>query len=82
MRDSYIDFLRALGLLLIIGIHCKMPQPWASIRVFDVPLMVFISALCANFRGGYLAYFKKRLIRLYRPVAAFLTIFFLLFVGD
>jgi fucose 4-O-acetylase-like acetyltransferase len=51
-RDTYIDFLRVLGLLLIIANHSHLPVEIARFRQFSVPLMVFVSALCVNFRGG------------------------------
>lgn len=76
-RDTYIDFLRAFGLLLLVVAHTWPPAWLAAIRTFDVPLMVFISAMCYKpLRGGYLAYGIKRLKRIYIPVAIFLTIFF------
>lgn len=76
-RDGYVDFLRAFGLLLLIGVHVKAPDWYAVARSFDVPLMVFVSAMCyKSLRGGYLEYFKKRLARIYLPVFVFLTIFF------
>ena len=76
-RDTYIDFLRAFGLLLLVVAHTWPPAWLAAIRTFDVPLMVFISAMCYKpLRGGYLAYGIKRLKRIYIPVVIFLTIFF------
>ncbi len=52
-RDAYIDFLRALGLILLIGVHVAAPDWYVSVRAFDVPLMVFVSAMCYNsLRGG------------------------------
>lgn len=52
-RDSYIDFLRAFGLLLLVVAHTCAPQWLFNLRTFDVPLMVFISAICYNpLRGG------------------------------
>lgn len=52
-RDSYIDFLRAIGLLLLVVAHTSAPPAIAAIRTFDVPLMIFISALCYKpLRGG------------------------------
>lgn len=78
-RDSYIDFLRASGLLLLVVAHTWPPAWLFNVRTFDVPLMVFISAACYNpLRGGYLAYCKKRIKRIYRPVLVFLTLFFIL----
>lgn len=77
-RDHYIDFLRAIGLILLIGVHVDAPDWYVPLRSFDVPLMVFVSALCYKPQGGgYLAYARKRFIRLYKPVFIFLTLFFL-----
>lgn len=77
-RDGYVDFLRALGLLLLIGVHVNAPEWYKPLRSFDVPLMVFISSLCYKpLRGGYLAYGMKRFKRIYTPVFIFLTLFFI-----
>lgn len=76
-RDAYIDFLRALGLILLIGVHVAAPDWYVSVRAFDVPLMVFVSAMCYNsLRGGVITYVIKRFKRIYIPVAVFLTLFF------
>lgn len=75
-RDSYIDGLRTLGLLLIVLAHIHAPALLFRFRAFDVPLMVFVSGLCVKFRGGVLTYVIKRFKRLYFPVAQFLTLFF------
>lgn len=54
-RDVYVDFLRALGLILLIGVHVHAPEWYVSLRSFDVPLMVFVSAMCYKpLRGGEL----------------------------
>lgn len=78
-RDSYIDFLRSLGLLLIIIAHTYAPETLRSIRTFDVPLMVFISALCYRHNSqagcGANSYLIKRIKRIYVPVFIFLSIF-------
>lgn len=76
-RDYYIDFLRALGLLLLVVAHTWAPEWLANIRTFDVPLMVFISSICYKPLGGYLAYCKRRFKRIYIPVFVFLSIFFI-----
>lgn len=77
-RNPYIDFLRALGLLLLVVAHTFPPEWLKAIRTFDVPLMVFISSICYKplCGGGYLAYCMKRFKRIYIPVAIFLTLFF------
>lgn len=75
-RDSYVDFLRALGLILLIGVHVAAPEWYVKMRSFDVPLMVVVSAMCYRpLSGGYLSYAWKRFKRIYAPVALFLTIF-------
>lgn len=51
-RDHYIDFLRAFGLVLLVVAHTQPPYWLATIRTFDVPLMVFISSLCYKPLGG------------------------------
>lgn len=45
-REPYIDFLRALGLLLLIVAHTFAHFWLKTARTFDVPLMVFVSSLC------------------------------------
>ena len=77
-RDSYIDFLRSLGLILVILAHVSAPNVLTQLRNFDVPLMVFVSGLSysgKNISGG--AWFLKRIARLIVPVYIFLTLFFL-----
>lgn len=77
-RDTYIDFLRSLGLLLLVVAHTAAPKLIEALRTFDVPMMVFISALCYKpLKGGYLTYAYKRFIRIYKPVFIFLTLIFL-----
>lgn len=77
-RDYYIDFLRSLGLLLLVVAHTNAPNAIEALRTFDVPLMVFVSALCYRpLKGNYFSYAKKRFVRIYRPVFIFLTIIFL-----
>lgn len=40
-RDLYIDFLRFIGISLIILAHVEAPSGITQFRSFDVPLMVF-----------------------------------------
>ena len=44
-RDKYIDFLRFVGLAMIVLAHVKAPFTIHQIRCFDVPLMLFVSGL-------------------------------------
>ena len=76
-RDSYIDLLRVIGLTFIILAHVNAPKIINDIRCFDVPLMVFVSGLSfSGIKTTYSDYLIKRFIRLYKPVAIFLTVFF------
>lgn len=83
-RNPYIDFLRSLGLLLLIGVHVNAPNWYINFRCFDVSLMVFVSGLCYHSSGkgnnisSYKKYVLKRFKRLYYPVFIFLSIFFIL----
>lgn len=52
MRNTYIDFLRFIGLTLIILAHVKAPVWITELRCFDVPLMVFVSGISFKFLGG------------------------------
>lgn len=76
-RDCYIDFLRAIGLLLLIVAHTNPPL-WLKIaRCFDVPLMVFVSAICYHpVKEGYIAYCVKRFKRIYIPTLVFLCLYY------
>lgn len=81
-RDTYIDLLRAIGLLLIVMAHTWPPAWMAASRPFVVPMLVMISAACyRNPDNSYHAYLKKRFRRIYIPTAIFLTIFFILLSG-
>ncbi len=81
-RDSYIDFLRAVGLLLLVVAHTWAPLTLSTIRTFDVPLMVIVSAMCykpikQDFHS-IKKYMWKRFLRIYIPVFIFVNLFFLL----
>lgn len=59
-RDPYIDFMRALGLLLLVGIHVNAPEWYSPMRSFDVPLMAVVSAACyKSLTGGVFTVFPK-----------------------
>lgn len=80
-RDKSIDLLRSLGLILVILVHCSAPWSLSQIRSFDVPLMVFVSALTFKPIGinQYFTYLWKRTKRLVVPAWLFAA-FFLLFL--
>lgn len=71
-RDNYIDFLRFIGLSLIILAHVHSPETIHQIRCFDVPLMLFVSGLAygnksvnTSWNGFYLPRLKRLLIPVY-----------------
>ena len=74
-RDPYIDFLRFLGLSLIILVHINPPINIVQVRCFDVPLMLFVSGLTtsSSFSYNYVDYVTKRTKRLLFPVWIFLA---------
>ena len=79
-RDSYIDFLRFVGITLIVIAHVNAPFTITQIRSFDVPLMVFVSGL--SFSGkevspSWASFYYPRIKRLLIPVYFFLSIYFL-----
>lgn len=79
MRDNKIDFLRFIGLSMIILAHVGPPAMLFQIRNFDVPLMVLVSGMSFGIAyryESYLRYFWKRIKRLVFPVWLFLTIYF------
>ena len=80
MRDKKIDLLRFIGLMMIILAHTVPPKFLAQVRNFDVPLMVFVSAVTfSKFqkKETYFSYLYKRLKRLVLPVWVFLTFYFI-----
>ncbi|MDR7376888.1 peptidoglycan/LPS O-acetylase OafA/YrhL [Rhodoferax ferrireducens] len=85
IRDQRIDFLRFIGLSMIILAHVGTPSYLFQLRNFDVPLMVLVSGMSfslsfkteSNNKENYSAYFWKRFKRLVLPVWIFLTFLFL-----
>src|ERR1035437_5304545 len=79
-RDTSLDVLRAIGLLLIILAHVLPPEPIFQLRNIDVPLMMLVSGAVFGLSSGanksYLSYLVSRIRRLVLPTWIFLTIFF------
>lgn len=78
MRNEKIDFLRFIGLSMIILAHVNPPEILFQLRNFDVPLMVIVSGMSFGlvFREEpYLGYVWKRIKRLVFPVWIFLTLY-------
>ncbi|AMR30044.1 hypothetical protein A0256_00750 [Mucilaginibacter sp. PAMC 26640] len=78
-RNKTVDFLRFLGLSLIILAHLSPPAWLFQLRNFDVPLMVLVSGLTYSIYPSiysYKEYVNKRIKRLVYPAWTFLTIYF------
>lgn len=81
MRDSRIDFLRFIGLAMIIFAHVGPPSILFQLRNFDVPLMVLVSGMSFGLSykatEPYFSYLWKRAKRLVAPVWIFISAYFL-----
>lgn len=83
IRDIKIDFMRFIGISLIILAHVSPPNWIFQLRNFDVPLMVILSGYLYSMKKNQnnkfdFSYIFKRFKRLVVPVWIFLSI---LFVG-
>ena len=83
-RDTGLDILRGVGLLLIILAHVNPPALIFQLRNFDVPLMVLVSGIVFGISSGasksYIEYFISRIRRLVFPTWIFLSIFFVIYI--
>ena len=80
-RNPVIDYMRCLGMALIIFAHISPPLVLFQLRTFDVPMMAFISGMafyCAEKQKvKFTSYALSRVKRLVYPVWAFQLFFFL-----
>lgn len=79
-RDVNIDLIRFIGIMLIMLAHVYPPSPIYELRLFDVPLMLFVSGLAfakktVDFSWQYLWH---RFTRLVFPVWIFFAAYFVL----
>lgn len=77
-RIIYIDYLKVMGLLLVILAHVDCPKYIMQIRSFDVPLLVVLSGYLASKtlkKGNNKKYYWKRIQRLAIPSWIFLIVF-------
>ena len=80
MREDRIDFIRFIGLSMVIFAHVSPPKLLFQLRNFDVPLLVMVSGMSfqLSYKGGaYKTYVWKRIKRLIFPTWFFLTCYFL-----
>lgn len=81
-RDIQIDIMRALGLVLIVLAHVSPPGIIFNLRVFDVPMMVFVSGMSFLASGktniNVKDYVISRTRRMVVPLWFFLTLLFLI----
>lgn len=81
-RNSTVDILRVIGLVLVIVAHCSFPEWFLQIREFDVVLLVFVSGMSyglSQSESSYGEYVMRRFRRLVLPVWCFLIFFFAFF---
>lgn len=84
-RDSRLDWLRAIGIMLVILAHSQPPFILKNIRCFDVCLLFFVSGcsfeISNNFKnhslGNLYYYFLKRIKKLVVPAWFLVTIIYL-----
>lgn len=83
-RNLNIDFLRFIGLLLVILSHVQTPHWLHEVRCFDVPMMLFCSGLTCKGKsfGNYWPYIWRRTKRLIIPSYIFVVIFYSLFYTE
>lgn len=75
-RYNYIDFLRFIGLFLIILAHVYSPNVIHQIRCFDVPLMLFVSGLAYGNRtnvGSFKDFIGPRAKKILLPTYIFVV---------
>ncbi|HFI0085412.1 TPA: acyltransferase [Streptococcus suis] len=79
-RDTKIDNLRVIGILLVILAHSGSGKLINDFRSFDVILLVFLSAICVT-KEGYSSYLEfksvalKRIRRIILPTYLFVVAF-------
>ncbi len=81
-RNSTVDILRVIGLILVIAAHCSFPEWFLRFREFDVVLLVFVSGMSYGLSRSdhkYLDYVIRRFRRLILPLWVFLIFFFIFF---
>ncbi len=81
-RNSAIDFVRALCLLLIVLAHVDAPRWLQNIRCFDVVCLVFLSGMSYEISARsknetYIQYIFKRIKKLLIPTYVVLTLIFI-----
>ena len=83
-RDSSLDLMRVIGVLLIMIAHAEPPEWLDQLRNFGTPLLIVASG--ATYASIYrfksleaLPFLRKRISRLILPAWAFLAFFFLFF---
>ena len=79
-RNTTIDLMRFMGIMLIILAHVDPPNKLFQLRTFDVPMMVFVSGMSYYCSGKTSVKMKPYVIsrfkRLVLPVWVFLLVFF------
>lgn len=89
-RDASLDYLKCIALLGLVIAHVSTNEFLLQVRVFDVNLLVIISAMLGcrglgqhsmenDHKYIYIGqYYAKRFFRLVLPTWIFVTVYFLL----
>lgn len=80
VRNYKIDWLRCIGIILVIAAHAGLPDLIRELRTFDVCLLVFISGMSQELshrNQGDFYYLLKRLKKLVIPAYFIMTLLFL-----
>ena len=80
-RNTAIDFVRAICVLLIVLAHVSIPEYLLNIRCFDVVCLVFLSGMSYELstrkkQEGYFHYLWRRIKKLLIPTYIVLTVIF------
>lgn len=80
-RNTAIDFVRAICVLLIVLAHVSVPEYLLNIRCFDVVCLVFLSGMSYELstrkkHEGYFHYLWRRIKKLLIPTYIILTVIF------
>ena len=85
-RENWIDFAKAIGIILVIYAHAlpKDNYIWIWINSFHMPLFFCISGYLYSCKGGFLPYVAKKVRTLWVPfeVASFATYIVFLLIGQ
>lgn len=89
-RDTSLDFIRGIGIIIVVLAHAmqiNLPQNdynnfWMYIRIFQMPLLFFISGYTSGFSypsDKPIIYIKSKIFRLVIPYIVWAEIFMVIY---